>query len=74
MYLVFLPYIDDVLILIMGINGGRMGGLKMPFGRETLHVYYATCFKENLGKTMSVTLDLFLPYEMSHLHLMSTWE
>ena len=23
---------------------------------------------------MIATLDLFLPYEMSHLHLMSTWE
>ena len=51
MYLVLIPYIDDVLILIMGMNGGRMGGFIMPFGRETLHVSYATCLRENLGKT-----------------------
>ena len=72
--LVLIPYIDDVLILIMGMNGGRMHGLNMPIGREILHVSYASCFRHNIGRTMIATLYLLLPYEMSHLHLMSTWE
>ena len=50
MYLVLIPYIEDVLILFMGMNGGRMGGLYVPFGREILHVSYVTCFRENIGK------------------------
>ena len=74
MYLVLIPYIDDVLILIMGMNGGRMEGLDVPFGREILHVSYATCFRENIGQTMIASLGLFLPCGMSHLHLMRTWE
>ena len=74
MYLVLIPYIDDVLILIMGMNGGRMGGLIMPFGRDTLHFYYATCFRENIGQTMFVSFELLSPYGMDYLHLMRTLE
>ena len=58
----------------MGMIGGRMEGLDVPFGREILHVHYAICFRENLGQTMIVSLDLLLPYGMNHLHLMRTWE
>ena len=72
--LVLIPYIDDVIILIMGMNGGRMGGLNMPFGREILQVSYASCFWKNIGKTTIASLGLFLPYGMSQLHHMSTWE
>ena len=46
----------------------------MPFGREILHVSYASCFRENIGQTMIISLDLFLPCGMRHLHLMRTWE
>ena len=72
--LVLIPYIDDVLILIMGMNGGRMGGVNMPFGRDIIHVSYATFFRENIGKTMIASLDVLLPCGMRHLHLMRTWE
>ena len=74
MYLVLIPYIDDVLIIFMGMIRGMMEGLDVPFGREILHVHYATCFTENIGQTMIVSLDLFLPFGMSHFHLMRTWE
>ena len=72
--LVMIPYIDDVLILIMGMIGGRMQGLNVSLGSEILHVSYASCFMENIGKTMIATLDILFPYEVSHWHLMSTWE
>ena len=48
--------------------------LDVPFGREILHVSYASCFRENIGKTMIASLDLLLPCGMSHFHLMRTWE
>ena len=46
----------------------------MPFGRENLHVSYATCFREKIGKSMISILDLLIPYGMSHLGKLSTWE
>ena len=58
-HLVLIPYIDDVLILFMGMIGGRMEGLNVPFGREFIHVSYASCFRENIGKTMTSSLGLF---------------
>lgn len=51
-----------------------MQGLNVPFGSEILHLSYASCFRENIGQTMIATLGLLFPYEMSHWHIMSTWE
>ena len=51
-----------------------MGGLYVPYGREILHVHYATCFRENLGKTMFVSLELLSPCGMNYLHLIRTLE
>ena len=51
-YVVVLPYIDDILVLFMGMYGGRMGSLHVPHGMETLYVPYATCFRESIGSTM----------------------
>ena len=41
-YVVFLPYLDDIVVLFMGLYGGRMGSLYVPHGMETLYVPYAT--------------------------------
>ena len=49
MYRGLIPYIDDVVIIFMGMNGGRMEGLDVPFGREILDVYYASFFMDNIG-------------------------
>ena len=54
MYLVLIPSIDDVLILFMGMFGGRMGGMYVPYGRDILQVHYNTCFRDNIGQTMFV--------------------
>ena len=64
--LVMTPYIDDVLILIVGMIGGRMQGFNVPIGSEILHVTYASFFREDIGKTMIATLDILFPYEASH--------
>ena len=72
--MVFIPYINDVIIIFMGMIGGMMEGLDVPFGREILHVSYATCFRENIWKTMISSLGLLIPCGMSYLHLMSAWE
>ena len=72
--LVLTPYIDDVLILFMGVIGGSMEGLDVPFGREILHGYYVSYFWESIRPSMIATLGLLFPYGMSHLGNLSTWE
>ena len=74
MYLVLIPYIDDVLILFMGMIGGRMEGLDVPFGREILHGSYVSYFWKSIGPSMIATLGLLFPYGMSHLGNLSNWE
>ena len=51
-----------------------MGGMYVAYGREIHHVHYATCFRENIGKTMLVSFELLSPYGMDYLHLMRTLE
>ena len=51
-----------------------MGGIYVPYGMEIIHVSYATCFRENIGKTMFVSLELLSPYGMDYLHLMRNLE
>ena len=67
LYVVFLPYMDDVLVLYMGLYGGRMGGMYVSHGRENLHVSSATCFRESIGSTMFVSFKLLSPCGMDHL-------
>ena len=61
LYVVFLPYIDDMLVLFMGLYGGRMGSMYVPHGMDTLYVYYATCFRESIGSTMFVSFKFLTP-------------
>lgn len=48
-YVVILPYLDDIVELFLGLYGGRMGSLHVPHGMETLHVPHATCFRDIIG-------------------------
>ena len=73
-YIVLIPYIDDVLVIFMGMSGGRRDGMYVPYGMNILHVLYATCFRENIGKTMLISCTLLSPYGMDYLHLMRTLE
>ena len=50
MSLVFFPYFDDILVHFMGMYRGRMGGMYVPHGMETLYVPYATCSGRVLGQ------------------------
>ena len=65
LYIVLIPYIDDVLVLFMGMNGGRREGMHVPYGLTTLHVLYALYFREGIGKTMVVSCDSLFPYGRS---------
>ena len=72
LYLVLIPYIDDVLVLFMGMNGGRREGMHVPYGMTTLPVLSFLYFMGGIGQTMVVSCDSLFPYGWSCLHLMRT--
>ena len=74
MYVVLMPYMDDVIVIFMGMYGGRMGGMHVPYGMENIYVSYATCFRKSIGPIMFVSFELLSPYGMDYLHLMRTLE
>ena len=41
-HVIMLPYLDDIVVLFMGLYGGRMGSLYVPHRMENLYVPYAT--------------------------------
>ena len=58
LYIVFLPYIDDILVIFMGMYRGRMGGMYVPHGMDNIYVSYPTCFREIIGSTMLASFEL----------------
>ena len=60
-FIVLIPYIDDARVLFMGIYGGRREGIYVPYEMDILHVIYATCFRENIRKTMLISCTLLSP-------------
>ena len=48
--------------------------MDMPFGRDILHVYYATCFRENIRQTMIFSHEILFPCGMDFSHLILTLE
>ena len=73
-YVILIPYLDAIVMLFMGLYGGRMGILYVPHGMETLYVPHATCFIESIGSTMFISIELLTPCGMDFAHLMMTLE
>ena len=69
---VLLSYIDDVIVLFMGMFGVRMRNICVPYGMETLYVPYDTCFRESIGAKMFVSYDFLTPCGMDFSHLILT--
>ena len=74
LFVILFPYIDDILVLFMGMYGGRMGSIYVPHGMETLYVPHSTCFRESIGSTMFVACDFLTPCGMDFSHLILTLE
>ena len=70
LHIVLIPYIDDVLVIFMGMYGVRREGMHVPYGMATLHIIYVSYFQESIGKTMFVSCDILSPYGMSYFHVM----
>ena len=72
LYIVLIHYMDDVLVLFMGMDGGRREGMHVLYGMTTLPILYVLYFREGIGKTMVVSCDSLFLYGRSCLHLMRT--
>ena len=68
-FVVLLPYMDDVLVLFLGLYGGRIGCICVPHGMETLFVCFATYFKESRGSAMFFLVAFLTLCGMDHVHL-----
>ena len=74
MYIVLIPYIDNVLVFLWGCMGKEE---RMACASWDGYSPCTLCFLVSgraWGKTMFVTYDLLSPYEMSYLHLMRILE
>ena len=72
--LTMIPYVDDVLIIVVGMVGDTTHGVDFLIRDDILHISYALYFRDNIGPSMIATLDLLFPYAMSHLGNLSTWK
>ena len=73
-YVVLLPYLDDIVVLFMGLYGGRMGSLYVPHGMELLPVPHDTCFILSIAPAMLTSVEFFTPGGMDYAHLMLALE
>ena len=73
-YVIMLPYLDDIVVLFMGLYAGRMGSLYVPHGMENLYVPYATCFTESIGLAMFVSVEFLTPCGIDYVHLIMNLE
>ena len=73
-FVVLFPYMDDVLVLFLGLYGGRIGGMCVPHGMETLFVCFATYFKESRGSSMFVSVAFLTLCGMDYEHLIMIFE
>ena len=73
-YVIMLPYFDDIVVLLMGLYGEGMGNLYVPHGIEPLYLPHATCFRKSIAPTMFISVEFFTPCGMDYVHLMMTLE
>ena len=73
-FIVLFPYMDDVLVLFLGLYGGRIGGMCVPHGMEALFLCFATYFMESRCSAMFVSMAFLTPYGMDHEHLIMILE
>ena len=69
LYIVLLPYIDDMLVLFMGIYGGRMGSMHVPNELKDIHVSCVIYFRGDIRQPMGVSHEILFPCGMNFAHL-----
>jgi len=57
LYVILLPYIDDILALFMGFYGKTVGSVYVPYGMEIYLVLYDTCFRCGIASPMFISVE-----------------
>ena len=73
-YVVLLPYLDDIVVLFMGLYGQKMGNLYVPHGLELLPLLHDTCLRCSIASTMFISVEFFTPKGMDYAHIMLALE
>ena len=73
-YVVLHPYLDDIVVLFMGLYGGRMGNLHVPHGLELILVPHDTCFRWSIAPARFIYVEFFTPEGMEYAHIMLALE
>ena len=73
-YVVLLPYLDDIVVLFMGLYGQRMSIFYVPRGLELLPVLHDTCFRCSFASTMFISVEFFTPEGIDYAHIMLALE
>ena len=73
-YVILLPYIDDILVLFMGLYGQRVGSVYVPHGMELQLALHDTCFRHNIASPMFISLDFYTPEGMDYAPIMLALE
>ena len=74
MYVVLLPYLDDIVVLFMGLYGQKMGSLYVPYGLKLLPVLHDTCFRCSIASTMFISVEFYTPKGMDYAPIMLALE
>ena len=74
MTLIVIPYVDDVLIFVGNMIGGKAHWLDVSMGEEISHTFYASCFKGSMGDGIVTTIYHLFLYEVGHMIAWNTWD
>ena len=73
-YVIFLPYIDDILVLFMGLYGQKVGSVYVPHGMELHIVLHGTCFRCDIASPMFISVEFYTPGGMDYAPIMLALE
>ena len=59
LYVILLPYIDDILVLFMGMYGKRVSTVHVPHGMNFYPVLHGTCCRCGIGSPMFISVEFY---------------
>ena len=74
LYVLLLPYLDDIVVLFMELHGQEVGSVFVPHGLELSPMLHNTCFRCNAAPNMFISVEFFSLGGMDHVHAILTLE
>ena len=74
LYVLLFLYIDNAIVLLMGLYGQRVSSVYVPQGLELTPTLHGTCFSHGTTPHMLFSVEFFPPYGMNYAHAILTLE